>query len=108
MGGDTLQALQIALQDPPYQTKTDSVKEASYEVVGKVLLAIKEADIEKTVGALTLDQCDVLMKYLYRGLGQPAKKHETYQHLLKWHPLVLKRAGQASIMRAISEVREVL
>ena len=69
MGGDTLQALQIALQDPPYQTKTDSVKEASYEVVGKVLLAIKEADIEKTVGALTLDQCDVLMKYLYRGLG---------------------------------------
>jgi actin related protein 2/3 complex subunit 5 len=108
MGGNLTQALKVALADPPYQTKTDSVKAGSYEVVAKVLLAVKEADIERIVNEITLQECDVLMKYLYRGLGQPAKKHETYQHLLKWHPIVLKRAGQASIMRAISEVRETL
>ena len=52
--------------------------------------------------------CDVLMKYLYRGLGPAGKKNETYQMLLKWHPVVLKRGGHASIMRAISEVNQAL
>ena len=47
------QALQIALEDPPYQTRTEAVKYASYEVVAKALMAIKEADIEKTVGTLS-------------------------------------------------------
>ena len=72
------------------------------------MATIKDADIAGTVNALTLEQCDVLMKYLYRGLGQPSKKHDVYQHFLKWHPIVLKRAGHASIMRAISEVKEAL
>ena len=81
---------------------------ASWEVVAKALGVIKEADIDSTVGALTLEQCDVLMKYLYRGLAQPGKTHDKYQGLLKWHPAVLKRAGSGSIMRTISEVREAL
>ena len=106
MGGNPVQALQLALADPPYQTKTESVKIAAWEVVSKALTAIKEAEIESAVGALTLEQCDVLMKYLYRGLSQPGKETEKYGRLLKWHPLVLKRAGQGSITRAISEVRE--
>ena len=41
--------------------------------VAKALGAIKEAEMEGAVGALTLEQCDVLMKYLYRGLGIPGK-----------------------------------
>jgi hypothetical protein len=38
------QALKIALQDPPYNTRTMAVKEQSAMVVVKALLAIKEAD----------------------------------------------------------------
>ena len=57
---------------------------------------------------VTLDQCDVLMKYLYRGLGPAGKKNEVYQMLLKWHAVVLKRAGHASIMRTIAEVNMAL
>ena len=49
--------------------------------------------MEGVVNSLSLEQCDVLMKYLYRGLGQPTKKHDIYQVLLKWHPVVLKRAA---------------
>ena len=64
--------------------------------------------MEGVVNSLSLEQCDVLMKYLYRGLGQPTKKHDTYQVLLKWHPVVLKRAGQGSVVRAISEVTQSL
>ena len=147
MGGNPVQALHLALADPPYQTRTDAVKvrdrvprssllhrarrgasrdascapcgspverargtpsaqDASFDVVYKVLHAIKDADIEGAVGALSLEECDVLMKYLYRGLGPAGKKNETYTALLKWHPVVLKRAGNASIMRAISEVNQ--
>ena len=147
-----IKALQLALADPPYATNTVAVKEASFDVVCKPIMTIKEADIEvrsrtqvcvslfavacccglfavacslwlpsrfpsrantihtprqATVGALTLDECDVLMKYLYRGLGQPHRDKQ-YTVLLRWHPLVLKRAGEASIVRAISEVRRAL
>ena len=70
--------------------------------------AVKEADIEKVVGGLSLEECDVLMKYIYRGLGPAGKKNEVYSALLKWHPVVLKRAGQSSIIRAISEVNQAL
>ena len=147
-----LQALQLALADPPYQTRTDSVKvcappsaaikspcipdgssaaffshcrlfalthraraprflvaqNASFDVVCKALVAIKEAEIAGAVGALSLEQCDVLMKYIYRGLGPGGKKNETYSMLLKWHPVVLQRAGPSSIIRAISEVNMAL
>ena len=105
------------------------------KVVGKALVAIKEADIEAAVSALSLDECDVLMKYLYRGFGMEGRE-KLYPALLKappppcavpahptatthtppplpscppqWHPVVLRRAGQASIVRAISEVQRGL
>ena len=38
------QALKIALQDPPYNTRTMAVKELSAMVAVKALLAIKEAE----------------------------------------------------------------
>ena len=31
VGGNPVQALQLAIADPPYQTRTDSVKTASFE-----------------------------------------------------------------------------
>jgi len=104
---DPQSALRLSLTDPPYATKTAAVKEASFEVVGKALVAIKEADIEAAVSALSLDECDVLMKYLYRGFGMEGRE-KLYPALLKWHPVVLRRAGQASIVRAISEVQRGL
>ena len=84
------------------------MKAAAYEVVARVLSAVKDADVQAVVDTLSLEQCDVLMKYLYRGLGQPAKKQDVYTMLLKWHPLVIQRAGQASVVRAISEVKQAL
>ena len=85
-----------------------NAQNASFDVVCKCLVAIKEAEIAGAVGALSLEQCDVLMKYIYRGLGPGGKKNETYSMLLKWHPAVLQRAGPSSIMRAISEVSMAL
>ena len=108
MGGNAAAALAKSLEDPPFATRTENVKNASYDVVAKAMAATKEADIESVVESLSLEQCDVLMKYLYRGLGQPGKKTEVYSVLLKWHPVVLSRAGMGSIVRVVSEVREAL
>ena len=85
-----------------------NAQNASFDVVCKCLVAIKEAEIAGAVGALSLEQCDVLMKYIYRGLGPGGKKNETYSMLLKWHPAVLKRGGPSTIMRAISETKDAL
>lgn len=41
-----IKALQLALADPPYATNTVAVKEASFDVVCKPIMTIKEADIE--------------------------------------------------------------
>jgi actin related protein 2/3 complex subunit 5 len=137
MGGDSVKALQLSLEDPPYQTRTDAVKvrgptlfhkllhshatahaagdpplsraqNASFDVVCKAMRMIKEAEIESAVGRLSFEQCDVLMKYVYRGLGPAGKSNDNYTMLLKWHPVVLKRAGHSSIIRAISEVNQAL
>lgn len=108
MGGNPTQALQLALADPPYATRTESVKVASYEVVAKCMHALKDSEIAAAVGALSIDECGVLMKYLYRGMGTPNGDSAKYSSLLKWHPIVLKKAGQGSIVRVISEVKETL
>jgi len=50
----------------------------------------------------------VLMKYIYRGLGTAKKDQDHYKSLLKWHPKVLAIAGPASIVRAMAEVARPL
>jgi len=103
-----VQALKISLQDPPYNTKTADVKEKSAMVVSKVLMAIKDADAERALSELSAEECDVLMKYVYRGLATKVKDQEHYKTLLKWHPKVLAIAGPASIVRAMAEVSRPL
>lgn len=102
-----------------------------------MLLTVKDAAMTETVAELSIEECDALMKYIYRGcelplryhsrvrpaprrgtpsaspprncrLGGHGKKHEIYQSLLRWHPAVLKRAGRACIVRTISEPNEKL
>ena len=105
---DPLGALRLALADPPYGRATAAaVREASTDVVCRALLLVREAEIDASVGALSLEECDVLMKYIYAGLGQRARERQ-YAPLLRWHAHVLKRAGQGSIVRVISEVQRQL
>ena len=98
----------VAVLDVPVFHSLARAQNASFDVVGKVLHAFKDAEIAGAVDALSLDECDVLMKYLYRGLGPAGKRNEVYQMLLKWHPVVLKKAGPSSIMRVFSEVNRAL
>lgn len=67
----------------------------------KVLLAIKSAQIEDAVGNLTLDDIDILMKYIYRGFECPSEGSSG--HLLLWHEKAYNIGGFGSIARVLSD-----
>ena len=64
----------------------------------KAIKAVR--DVDAAVDALDYAACDVLMKYLYRGM-----KHNTDDAglLLRWHAIVTKRAGVSSIVRVLAD-----
>lgn len=74
-------------------------------------MAVRDTEIKAAVEALPLDKCDVLMKYLYKGFatkrdesGAPTTWHAK---LLKFHAVVLERAGVGCIVRAMSKKQVV-
>jgi actin related protein 2/3 complex, subunit 5 len=84
----------------------------------EVLNAVKTTDITSHLNALDMDSQDILMKYLYKGMEQPAS-HNTGV-LLNWHEKVLSSvveplltgqlvevAGHGCIVRYISDRRTI-
>ena len=65
---DPVKALAPSLADPPYATRTAAVKDAATELVCKCMASA--SDIDAAIGTLSLEQCDVLMKYIYRGCAR--------------------------------------
>lgn len=101
--GKPLDALPLALNNPPTHAKQADVKDQNATIVLNVLTAIKEKDIEAAVNTLNADQLDVLVKYVYRGLATG----EQSAALLRWHESALKKAGLGSIVRALTERKTV-
>lgn len=62
------------------------MKERNYNTVLDVLLRFRAAEVEKAVKALSEDQVDVLMKYIYRGFANPTEN--SCGILLVWHEKV--------------------
>lgn len=54
------------------------------ECVLMVLTGVREDQIETCLSGLSLDEVDVLVKYVYKGLGMPRNNGP----LFKWHAKV--------------------
>jgi actin related protein 2/3 complex subunit 5 len=65
----------------------------------KAITAVKEEDIPKVLATLDPDECDTLMKYIYRGLAAA----QSCGALLKWHEQTTSYAGTSCIVRAITD-----
>eukprot|EP01111_Echinosteliopsis_oligospora_P018788 TRINITY_DN880_c0_g1_i1.p1 TRINITY_DN880_c0_g1~~TRINITY_DN880_c0_g1_i1.p1 ORF type:complete len:141 (+),score=41.01 TRINITY_DN880_c0_g1_i1:110-532(+) len=102
-GGKANQALNLCLENPPTQTKSQEIKDSNLAIVLSVLTAIKEKDIEGAVNGLNADEVDVLMKYVYRGLASGDNSGQ----LLKWHELALKKGGLGAIVRSLTDRKTV-
>ena len=100
-----LEAISVALENPPVGSKSEEIKDLNGEIVLRALSAVpdKEADIKKVVDGLNSDQHDTLMKYLYRALG----KAQHCGAMLKWHGILIEAAGVGCIVRTMTDRKTV-
>ena len=73
-------ALRDSLADPPVASKDLELKSKNTVIVLKVIAAVDDRHIDEALGELSPEACDVLMKYIYKGLESP----EQSSQLLKW------------------------
>ncbi|CAG8518382.1 220_t:CDS:2, partial [Scutellospora calospora] len=90
-------ALTTGIENPPYGSHKTDAKEQNTKIVMEVLNSIKATDIPSLVKNLTLEQQDVLMKYIYRGMASPELYNSAV--LLNWHEKLTEVAGVGCIVR---------
>ncbi|KAG4300779.1 hypothetical protein PCANB_002863 [Pneumocystis canis] len=97
--GKAAEALSKALINPPYGKDINDVKKQHMNTVFELLSSIKPNEIRNTTQTLNIEQQDVLMKYLYKGLSDP----KTYNPaiLLTWHEKLVEVAGHGCIVRSV-------
>nr|ABL85455.1 actin related protein 2/3 complex subunit 5 [Suberites domuncula] len=103
--GKNLEALKVALKDPPVGVKDKSVKDRNFNTVLDVLTRFKSSDVEKSVNSLDEEQRDTLMKYIYRGFSEPTEN--SCGILLVWHEKNLAKSGVGSIVRVMTDRKTV-
>lgn len=70
-----------------------------------ILLATRAGDMASVTKELTIEQQDVLMAYIYKGLGHPEKYASGT--LLQWHDKLAETAGTGCIVRVLSDKRGI-
>jgi hypothetical protein len=69
-----------------------------------MLSARADAEISKVVDGLSIDDCDLLMKYIYRGLEAGTVSAQ----FLKWHATTLAKTGPSAIMRVMTDKKSIV
>lgn len=100
---DKIGALKFALQNPPVNSKNPETKEKNAAILETILASLNDSEIKAAVEALDLDSCDVLMKYVYRFMGKAA----SCGTMLKLHALLSEKAGVGSIIRVLTDRKQV-
>ncbi|KAF1796172.1 actin-related protein 2/3 complex subunit 5 [Mucor lusitanicus] len=103
--GDLNNALIRALEEPPYGRQVDSAKAESTKTVTEVLNLFRASDIAQVIKSLSHEQQDILMKYLYAGMGKPEQFNSSV--LLTWHEKLTEVAGNGCIVRVMTDKRTV-
>jgi hypothetical protein len=93
-------AMRLALQDPPFASKEQAVKDASFSAFLRAAQACgsREDQLADFLTSMSdADAADVAMKYTLRGLKSP----DNAALFLKLHGLLLERAGMGCLVRAM-------
>lgn len=70
-----------------------------------VISVISESEIPAMIKALDMDTCDVLMKYVYKLMSKPKASYSAI--LLKIHAQLVEKAGLGSIVRVMTDRKQV-
>jgi len=99
------EALHYCLSHAPLNEKNQEIKDAATATILRVLLTIKQSQIEDSLAKLDTEQVDTLMKYIYRGFEIPSEGSSG--HLLAWHEKVFAIGGIGSITRVLTDRKRV-
>ncbi|XP_014681345.1 PREDICTED: actin-related protein 2/3 complex subunit 5-like [Priapulus caudatus] len=100
-----VEALQVALKNPPIGSKNQAEKDRAVQLVIRVLLSFKASEIENAISKLDRDSMDILMKYIYRGFENPNDGSSGL--LLTWHEKAFASGGMGCIMRVLTDRNSV-
>ncbi|KAJ1742857.1 arp2/3 complex subunit [Coemansia sp. RSA 1086] len=103
--GNSIEALERALTEPPYGRGMEAAQAANAQLVSEILMATRTQDIGNVVDSMSEDDRDTLLKYIYHGLARPAEFNCGV--LLSWHERVIESGGLGSIVRVMSDRRTV-
>ncbi|VDM58115.1 unnamed protein product [Angiostrongylus costaricensis] len=81
------EALHAALLNPPLKCKSQPVKDKCTMLIAKVLGTFKWNEIEPVVKKISIDEADILMKFIYKAM-EITPENALCQTLLAWHSLV--------------------
>ncbi|CAB3406990.1 unnamed protein product [Caenorhabditis bovis] len=94
-------ALRAALLSPPTKTKDQAAKDRATLLVAKVVQQFKSHEIEPAVQKLSIDEGDILMKYVYKAMELSGDANAC-QSLLAWHAQLVSKFGHGCIIRVLS------
>ena len=102
--GNIAEVLPQILENPPIGCKDDSLKERNAAAVLQLISSVKDVKPE-VLDALSSDQLDILLRYVYRGLGASENKNATFvptsQCMFKWFDAIVKKGGDGCVVRAV-------
>ena len=74
-------------------------------IVWGVISGIGDSEIDGVVAKLSTEECDTLMKYIYKCLSD--SDSDLSGIMLKWHAKVNAKAGQGCIVRTMVDRKTV-
>ncbi|ODV97796.1 hypothetical protein PACTADRAFT_47649 [Pachysolen tannophilus NRRL Y-2460] len=99
--GSFIDALAYAIDEPPFGGDAQT-KELHLKSVVDILTAVKQSEISSIVKQLTIDQQDILVKYLYKAMGSKIGQQQG-GIILSWFDKTVEITGNGPIVRYISD-----
>ena len=96
-------AMKTALANPPYGEEDQTLLNLNAKTILSVVAACKDEGVDVVIADLDEEECDTLMKYLYRFLANA----QSSTIVLRWHQSLTDKAGKGCIMRALTDRRGI-
>ncbi|KDN43544.1 arp2/3 complex subunit [Tilletiaria anomala UBC 951] len=103
--GDAKSALSLILADPPFGRDATEAKNLNLNTLMDILNSTRSTEIAGIVKALSIEEQDHLMAYIYKGLSHPESGNSAI--LLNWHERLTEAAGTGCIVRVMTDRRDL-
>jgi len=100
-----IESLQYLFSFYPQLTKDEEMKKSAFNLIMYILLNVKKTDIDSILEQMDIDQLDLLMRYVYKGLENPLNGRSN--RLFYWHSAIFYKVGLGSIMRVLCDKRKI-